>query len=74
MVSAAGSAGAPPALDSGKPVRPSEEFLIFGAPQKNWERRQEIWATYQREFAGLPLTIPAQPDGGTRLRTISILC
>ena len=34
--------------------------------QKNWERRQEIWATYQREFAGLPLTLPAQPDEGTR--------
>ena len=34
--------------------------------QKNWERRQEIWATYQREFAGLPLTLPAQPDDGTR--------
>jgi dTDP-4-amino-4,6-dideoxygalactose transaminase len=34
--------------------------------QKNWERRQEIWAIYQREFAGLPLTLPAQPDEGTR--------
>ena len=34
--------------------------------QKNWERRQEIWATYQREFSGLPLTLPAQPDEGTR--------
>jgi dTDP-4-amino-4,6-dideoxygalactose transaminase len=34
--------------------------------QKNWERRQEIWATYQKEFAGLPLTLPAQPDEGTR--------
>ena len=33
--------------------------------QKNWERRQEIWATYQKEFAGLPLTLPAQPDEGT---------
>jgi dTDP-4-amino-4,6-dideoxygalactose transaminase len=34
--------------------------------QKNWERRQEIWATYQREFAGLPLTLPAQPNEETR--------
>jgi dTDP-4-amino-4,6-dideoxygalactose transaminase len=34
--------------------------------QKNWERRQEIWATYQREFADLPLTLPAQPDEGSR--------
>jgi dTDP-4-amino-4,6-dideoxygalactose transaminase len=34
--------------------------------QKNWERRQEIWGTYQKEFASLPLTLPAQPDEGTR--------
>jgi dTDP-4-amino-4,6-dideoxygalactose transaminase len=34
--------------------------------QKNWERRQEIWAIYQKEFAALPLTLPAQPDEGTR--------
>jgi dTDP-4-amino-4,6-dideoxygalactose transaminase len=34
--------------------------------QKNWERRQEIWAIYQSEFASLPLTIPAPPDEGTR--------
>jgi dTDP-4-amino-4,6-dideoxygalactose transaminase len=34
--------------------------------QKNWERRQEIWTTYQGEFAGLPLTLPKQPDVGTR--------
>ena len=32
----------------------------------NWERRQEIWATYQRELSGLPLTLPAQPEQGTR--------
>jgi dTDP-4-amino-4,6-dideoxygalactose transaminase len=34
--------------------------------QKNWERRQEIWSTYQKEFAGLPLTPPTQPEEGTR--------
>jgi dTDP-4-amino-4,6-dideoxygalactose transaminase len=34
--------------------------------EKNWERRQEIWATYQNEFAGLPVSLPAQPDDGTR--------
>jgi dTDP-4-amino-4,6-dideoxygalactose transaminase len=34
--------------------------------QRNWKRRQEIWATYQKEFAHLPLTLPAQPDEGTR--------
>jgi dTDP-4-amino-4,6-dideoxygalactose transaminase len=34
--------------------------------QKNWERRQEIWGTYQKAFADLPLTLPAEPDEGTR--------
>jgi dTDP-4-amino-4,6-dideoxygalactose transaminase len=34
--------------------------------EKNWERRQEIWATYQNEFARLPVGLPAQPDDGTR--------
>ncbi len=34
--------------------------------EKNWERRQEIWAIYQKEFADLPLALPAQPDEGTR--------
>ena len=34
--------------------------------QQNWERRQEIWAIYQREFAGLPLVLPEPPDEGTR--------
>jgi dTDP-4-amino-4,6-dideoxygalactose transaminase len=34
--------------------------------QKNWERRKEIWAIYQNEFASLPLTIPAPPDEGSR--------
>jgi dTDP-4-amino-4,6-dideoxygalactose transaminase len=34
--------------------------------QQNWERRQEIWAIYQRELAGLPLALPAPPDEGTR--------
>jgi dTDP-4-amino-4,6-dideoxygalactose transaminase len=34
--------------------------------EKNWKRREEIWATYQRELSGLPLTLPAEPDDGTR--------
>src|SRR5262245_53272497 len=34
--------------------------------QQNWERRQEIWAIYQRELAGLPLALPTPPDEGTR--------
>jgi len=34
--------------------------------EMNWKRRKEIWETYQRELSGLPLTLPAQPDEGTR--------
>jgi dTDP-4-amino-4,6-dideoxygalactose transaminase len=34
--------------------------------EKNWKRRQEIWAIYQNEFASLPVGLPAQPDDGTR--------
>ncbi len=34
--------------------------------EMNWKRRQEIWAIYQRELSGLPLTLPAEPDQGTR--------
>src|SRR6516164_6325716 len=34
--------------------------------QKNWERRREIWATYQSELSDLPLILPAPPDEETR--------
>jgi dTDP-4-amino-4,6-dideoxygalactose transaminase len=34
--------------------------------QINWERRREIWATYQSELSDLPLTPPAQPEERTR--------
>jgi dTDP-4-amino-4,6-dideoxygalactose transaminase len=34
--------------------------------QRNWERRQEIWAIYQRELADLPLALPTPPDEGSR--------
>jgi dTDP-4-amino-4,6-dideoxygalactose transaminase len=34
--------------------------------EKNWERRQEIWATYQNEFSGLAVGLPAHPEAGTR--------
>lgn len=29
--------------------------------ETSWERRREIWNRYQRELAGLPLALPAQP-------------
>jgi dTDP-4-amino-4,6-dideoxygalactose transaminase len=34
--------------------------------QINWERRREIWATYQSELSDVPLTLPAPPDEETR--------
>src|ERR1700751_1567232 len=52
MVSAAGSAGAQPALDSGKPVRPSEEFLIFGAPLICEEEEREILSSLRTGWLG----------------------
>jgi dTDP-4-amino-4,6-dideoxygalactose transaminase len=32
----------------------------------NWERRQEIWSTYQEELRGLPLILPEPPEEETR--------
>ncbi len=34
--------------------------------QNNWERRREVWSTYQEELRDLPLTLPAPPEKGTR--------
>jgi dTDP-4-amino-4,6-dideoxygalactose transaminase len=34
--------------------------------QKNWERRREVWSTYQEELRDLPLTLPGPPEAGTR--------
>ena len=34
--------------------------------QKNWERRRDVWSTYQEELRDLPLTLPAPPEEGTR--------
>lgn len=34
--------------------------------EANWVRRQEVWSTYMKELAGLPLTLPAQPERGSR--------
>ncbi len=34
--------------------------------QKNWERRREVWSTYQEELRDLPLTLPGPPEEGTR--------
>lgn len=32
----------------------------------NWIRRKEIWNRYQQAFSGLPVTLPAEPEPGTR--------
>jgi dTDP-4-amino-4,6-dideoxygalactose transaminase len=34
--------------------------------EKNWERRREVWSTYQEELRDLPLTLPGPPEEGTR--------
>jgi dTDP-4-amino-4,6-dideoxygalactose transaminase len=34
--------------------------------EKNWERRQVIWRTYQQAFADLPVTCPAESEINTR--------
>jgi dTDP-4-amino-4,6-dideoxygalactose transaminase len=34
--------------------------------EENWQRRQQIWQHYQREFANLPLTLPQEPAPNTR--------
>ena len=32
----------------------------------NWRGREEIWKQYSEAFAGLPLTLPAEPEPNTR--------
>ncbi|HEY2962990.1 MAG TPA: DegT/DnrJ/EryC1/StrS family aminotransferase [Pyrinomonadaceae bacterium] len=34
--------------------------------EHNWLRRREIWNRYNEAFAGLPLTLPAEPEPHTR--------
>lgn len=34
--------------------------------ESNWQRRRDIWQTYQQAFAGLPAGLPAEPDQDTR--------
>ncbi len=34
--------------------------------EQNWLRRREIWNHYQQAFAGLPITLPAEPAPDTR--------
>ena len=34
--------------------------------EANWRRRAEIWQQYHEAFAGLPLTLPAEPEADTR--------
>lgn len=33
---------------------------------ENWQRRQQIWQHYQREFRDLPITLPQEPAPNTR--------
>ena len=34
--------------------------------ESNWRRRAEIWQQYNEAFAGLPVTLPAEPEPNTR--------
>lgn len=34
--------------------------------ERNWLRRQAIWARYQDAFAALPVNLPAEPEADTR--------
>src|SRR6185503_2802984 len=34
--------------------------------ESNWRRRGEIWQRYNEAFAGLPVTLPAEPEPDTR--------
>lgn len=34
--------------------------------ESNWQRREQIWKTYNEAFADLPLDLPAEPDPETR--------
>jgi len=34
--------------------------------ESNWRRREEIWQRYDEAFAGLPVTLPAEPEPDTR--------
>jgi dTDP-4-amino-4,6-dideoxygalactose transaminase len=34
--------------------------------EMNWQRRKEIWATYQKKLSSLPLSLPGEPEEGTR--------
>lgn len=34
--------------------------------ERYWQRRQEIWQHYNQAFADLPITLPADPEPGTR--------
>lgn len=34
--------------------------------KRTWQRREALWSRYQREFASLPIGIPAAPDPGTK--------
>jgi len=34
--------------------------------EANWRRREQVWRRYNEAFAGLPVTLPAEPEPDTR--------
>lgn len=34
--------------------------------ETNWQKRKALWDFYQRELIDLPVTLPAEPDAGTK--------
>lgn len=34
--------------------------------ERNWQKRQALWGTYQQAFAGLPVTCPEEAEADTR--------
>ena len=34
--------------------------------EKNWQKRKVLWDYYQQELAGLPVTLPAEPESDTK--------
>lgn len=38
----------------------------LGRIDSYWKKREEVWRRYDEAFRGLPLTLPAKPEDGTR--------
>ncbi len=34
--------------------------------EENWDKRKAVWNTYQKAFAALPVTLPAEPEADTK--------